>query len=213
MKKAATTRYPSPIVSSVLSDEEKIEAISAHFEGIMTTLGLDLTDASLVQTPRRVAEMYVKEVFSGLDSKNFPDVGLFEEDHVSEAGHHSLVVTKCGFTSFCEHHFVPMMGVAFVAYIPRGKLLGLSKIHRIVRYFAKRPQLQERLTSQIADSLSHILASSDVAVSIQAQHLCVIARGVHDEESQTTTSYFGGAFTHDAAKREEFFQAIQRLQK
>lgn len=212
-EKAAITRYPSSIVSSPLSQEEKIDLIADRFRDIMQALGLDLTDESLAKTPLRVAKMYVNEVFSGLDVNNFPEIRLIEEECTSEVGHHNFILTKCGFTSFCEHHFVPMWGQAFVAYIPQGKLLGLSKIHRIVRFFAQRPQLQERLTSQIADSLAILLESEDVAVTIQAQHFCVMARGVRDENGITTTSYFSGKFKTDASMREEFFRGVDRLMK
>lgn len=212
-EKAAITRYPSPIVKNDLSEKEKIELIASRFRDIMQALGLDITDESLAKSPLRVAKMYVNEVFSGLNLQNFPDIQLIDEEHTSDVGHHSLIVTKCSFISFCEHHFVPMTGTAFVAYIPKGKLIGLSKIHRVVRFFAKRPQLQERLTSQIADSLAILLHSEDIAVSLHAKHFCVMARGVHDESGATSTSYFGGIFKTDHQKRDEFFHAIDRFNK
>ncbi|HXF29502.1 MAG TPA: GTP cyclohydrolase I FolE [Chlamydiales bacterium] len=208
----AITRYPSPIAEnrSQRSSEEKIELIADHFHSIMEILGLDMDDESLKKTPGRVAEMFVNEVFSGLSLDTFPDAHLIDEDSSSEVGHHSLILTKCGVMTFCEHHFVPVTGYAFVGYIPRGRVIGLSKIHRIVRYFSHRPQLQERLTAQIADSLSIILGHDDVAVSIQAQHYCVMMRGVRDENGITSTSYFGGAFKNDPSKQDEFFHALQR---
>ena len=208
----AITRYPSPIdeVAVARSEEEKIELIATHFHAIMQTLGLDMDDPSLQKTPKRVAKMYVQELFSGLDYTSFPDAHLIDEDASSEVGHHSLILTKCGVMSFCEHHFVPISGFAFVGYIPKGRVIGLSKIHRIVRYFSERPQLQERLTAQIADSLSAILGHDDVAVSLQAEHYCVMMRGVRDEHGTTSTSYFGGVFKDDPAKQAEFFHALSR---
>lgn len=209
-KDPAITRYPSPIKATRLTKEEKIRTIADRFYDIMETLGLDMEDESLAKTPKRVAKMYVEELFSGLDLKSFPDMHLLDEECTSEVGHHSLLLTKCGFTSFCEHHFVPMSGYVFVAYLPRSKLLGLSKIHRLVHFFAKRPQLQERLTSQIADSLALILGHEDIAVSIHAQHACVMMRGIRDENGNTTTSYFSGKFKRDATLRDEFFRGIDR---
>jgi GTP cyclohydrolase IA len=209
---AAITRYPSPIAEDAesLSKEEKIALIAEHFHDIMQILGLDLTDESLAKTPKRVARMYVNEIFSGLDLETFPDISLLDEECATEQNGQSLILTRVSFTSFCEHHFVPMHGHAFVGYMPNGKLLGLSKIHRIVRFFAARPQLQERLTSQIADSLSTILESDNIAVAIQAQHFCVIARGVQDDSGITSTSTLLGNFKNDPTKKEEFFNAIER---
>lgn len=209
---AALTNFPSPIKASAvaaLSDEEKIALIADRFRDIMEALGLDLDEDSLQKTPYRVAKMYVKEIFSGLDVNNFPDVSFFEEEfpHYHES---HMVLVKVGFTSFCEHHFVPMHGVAYVAYRPRDKVIGLSKIPRIVRFFAKRPQLQERLTAQIADSLAILLEMEDVAVSVTAHHYCVIARGVEDEEGHTITNVLRGAFHTDPELRKEFFEGINR---
>lgn len=211
---AAVTRYPSPISEDapLLTNEEKISQIADHFEEIMKILGLDLDDDSLAKTPERVARMYVNEIFSGLDLETFPDVSLFDEECAQEQNGQGVILTQVSFTSFCEHHFVPMIGKAYVGYIPSKKIVGLSKIHRIVRFFASRPQLQERLTSQIADSLQTILETDDIAVSIQAQHFCVIARGVQDENSLTSTSALLGSFKEDFLKKEEFFRLIE-LQK
>ena len=189
---AAMTNYPSPMVSSPLSDEEKIALIASHFHDIMQILGLDLNHESLAQTPTRVAKMYVKEIFQGLNLNNFPDLTFIEDDSAEETTNQGLILTRVSFTSFCEHHFVPMIGNAFVGYIPKGKLIGLSKIHRIVRFFAARPQLQERLTSQIADSRSTILETEDVAVYLRAEHFCVLARGVKDE-----SGFFKNKFADD----------------
>ncbi len=206
------TQFPSPIIPEKLhkrSDEEKIDAITHHFTEILDILGLDLSHDSLSNTPRRIAKMYVNEVFSGLDPKNFPDISFFEDEFHHEHKAH-IVFVKVGFTSFCEHHFVPITGFAYVAYRPGNKLIGLSKIPRIVRYFGRRPQLQERLTAQIADSLAIILGIDDVAVSISASHHCVIARGIEDESGQTITNVLRGRFNSDESLRNEFFEGIQR---
>lgn len=208
---AAKTRFPSPIVEQAdpLSNEEKIEFIASRFKEIMEVLGLDLSDDSLNQTPQRIAKMYVNEIFSGLDYHKFPEISYFE-DHFQHESKVNTVLVKVNFCSFCEHHFVPMPGVAHVAYIPKGKLIGLSKIPRIVRFFAKRPQVQERLNAQIADCLSLLLDTEDVAVSITAQHYCVIARGVEDENSHTITNTLRGQFESHPELRREFFEGINR---
>ncbi|GAB4233868.1 MAG: GTP cyclohydrolase I FolE [Chlamydiales bacterium] len=205
------TNFPNPITERVnaLTDEQKIEIIEEHFRDIMLVLGLDVNDGSLAKTPRRVAEMYVREVFSGLKRENFPRISIvkdcFHQDHNAH-----IVFVKVTFTSFCEHHFVPIIGSAYVAYKPHNKLIGLSKIPRLVRFFAKRPQLQERLTAQIADSLSQVLGTNDVAVSINATHFCVLARGIEDQDSIMVTNVLRGAFDTNDALRREFFEAIQR---
>lgn len=207
----AVTHFPSPIVAlkKPHSDEEKIEIIADRFRDIMEVLGLDLSDDSLIQTPHRIAKMYVNEVFSGLEEKNFPNISFFEDEFHHEHKAH-IVLVKVGFTSFCEHHFVPMHGTCHVAYVPGGKLIGLSKIPRIVRYFARRPQLQERLTAQIADSLAILLEHDNVAVSISAKHYCVMARGIEDENSDTLTNVLRGRFNSDDCLRREFFEGINR---
>jgi len=207
----AITRFPTPLAKNPpqLSDEEKIAVITDRFRDIMEVLGLDLTDDSLAHTPSRVAHMYVKEVFGGLDLANFPSMSFF--DHDFDAEHKgNTVFLKVGFTSFCEHHFVPMSGFAYIAYVPQKKLIGLSKVPRIVRYFARRPQLQERLAAQIADSLSIILQTNDVAVSISARHYCVMARGIQDENSHAITTILRGQFGEDDNLRREFFEGINR---
>jgi GTP cyclohydrolase I len=208
----SVTRYPSPIAKELpsLSKEEKIEYIAERFHEIMEVLGLDLTDSSLARTPFRVAKMYVNEIFSGLDPHAFPTI-TYMQDRYQHQGKSNMVFVKVNFHSFCEHHFVPMFGVAYVAYIPNGKLLGLSKIPRIVRYFAARPQVQERLTAQIADSLALILDTESVAVSMSAQHFCVMARGIEDSESHATTNVLRGAFESDESIRQQFFEAINRV--
>jgi GTP cyclohydrolase I len=208
-KYAAVTRFPSPIAPNSLNDDEKIEVIADHFRQIMEILGLDLTDDSLANTPYRVARMYVKEVFSGLDFNQFPQISFIKDEFHHEHKSH-IVLVKVGFTSFCEHHFVPMNGTAYVAYLPNKKLIGLSKIPRIVRFFARRPQVQERLTAQIADSLSIVLNTEDVAVSITAKHFCVIARGIEDENGHTITNVLRGKFDTSEELRKEFFAGISR---
>lgn len=201
----ALTRFPSPMVPSTLSEDEKIALIAEKFASIMEILGLDLTDESLKKTPERVAKMYVKEVFSGLDTANFPEPSFFPNQSERD-----MVLVKVSFTSFCEHHFVPMRGVVHVAYLPNERIIGLSKIPRIVRYFARRPQVQERLTAQIFDALSLLLETEDVAVSCMAEHFCVIARGVEDEMSHTVTNVLRGAFEKDTNLRREFFEGVNR---
>jgi GTP cyclohydrolase I len=212
-KDAIHTRFPSPISKKapLLSKEKKIDFIATRFREILEVLGLDLADPSLQKTPERIARMYVNEIFSGLDDANFPHAALLEEEAVAAGGHHSMIVTQCSFVSICEHHFVPMIGTAYVGYVPNGRLIGLSKLHRLVRFFAARPQLQERLTAQIADSLSTLVATRDVACTITAQHSCVLMRGVKDESGRTTTNYFSGTLKRDPVLQEEFFRTIERL--
>lgn len=174
-----------------LSNEEKKERISILFSEIMDVLGLDLKDDSLKGTPDRVAKMYIEEIFSGLDPRNKPKVALFDNKYQY---HQMLVEKDITFYSNCEHHFVPIIGKAHVAYISSGKVIGLSKLNRIVQYYAKRPQVQERLTNQIANELKEVLGTEDVAVIIDAKHLCVSSRGVKDDTSATVTTYYEGAF-------------------
>lgn len=189
----------------LMSDEEKMRKIAAHFRSIMETLGLDLTDDSLSGTPARVAKMYVKEIFSGLHPANKPRVALFENRYRYD----QMIVEKdITLYSSCEHHFVPIVGKAHVAYISSGKVIGLSKLNRIVQYFAKRPQVQERLTRQIAAELRTVLETVHVAVVIDATHLCVSSRGVGDTSSSTVTSDYSGAFSQPA-RREEFLKYLQ----
>ena len=174
-----------------ISDEEKKEKIAHLFEEIMDVMGLDLTDDSLKGTPKRVAKMYIEEIFSGLNPANKPKVALFDNKYQYNQ---MLVEKNITFYSNCEHHFVPIMGKTHVAYISSGKVIGLSKLNRIVQYYAKRPQVQERLTNQIAEELKKILNTEDVAVIIDAKHLCVSSRGIKDDTSTTVTSFFGGVF-------------------
>lgn len=174
-----------------LTDAQKKERIAHLFAEIMDVMGLDLTDDSLKGTPSRVAKMYIDEIYSGLNPNNKPKVALFENKYKYN---HMLVEKNITFYSNCEHHFVPIIGKAHVAYISSGKVIGLSKLNRIVQYFAKRPQVQERLTNQIADELQSILDTKDVAVIIDAKHLCVSSRGIKDDTSSTVTAYYGGRF-------------------
>ena len=175
----------------LLSDDEKKEKISLLFAEIMDVLGLDLTDDSLKGTPNRVAKMYVDEIFSGLNPANKPKIALFDNKYQYSQ---MLVEKNITFYSNCEHHFVPIYGKAHIAYVSSGKVIGLSKLNRIVQYFSQRPQVQERLTNQIGRELVEILGTEDVAVIIDAKHLCVSSRGIKDESSSTITSYYGGVF-------------------
>jgi len=182
-----------------LDDDTKIDKIEKHFREIMNILGLDLTDDSLNGTPRRVAKMYVKEVFAGLNPKNRPTARLFENKYNYDQ---MLVEKDITFYSHCEHHFVPIYGKAHVAYFSSGKVIGLSKINRIVQYFAKRPQVQERLTVQIGKEMERVLHTADVGVVLDANHMCVASRGVGDTNSKTGTAYFSGKFRDENIKRE-----------
>lgn len=174
-----------------ISDEQKKEKIEGLFAQIMDVMGLDLSDDSLRGTPKRVAKMYIDEIFSGLNPANKPKVALFDNKYQYNQ---MLVEKNITFYSNCEHHFVPIIGKAHIAYISSGKVIGLSKLNRIVQYYAKRPQVQERLTNQIAMDLKAILQTEDVAVIIDAKHLCVSSRGIKDDTSATVTSYYSGVF-------------------
>lgn len=188
-----------------LSNSEKRERIAEHFRAIMDTLGLDLNDDSLKGTPARVAKMYVDEIFSGLDPRNKPQVALFENKY----GYKEMLLEKnIGFYSNCEHHFVPIFGKAHVAYISSGRVIGLSKLNRIVNYYARRPQVQERLTVQIAKELQSVLHTNDVAVLIEARHLCVSSRGIKDNSASTVTSYYDGRF-NEPGLRNEFLTCLR----
>lgn len=188
----------------VRSDEEKMEIIQAKFREIMETLGLDLRDDSLNGTPRRVAKMFVQEIFSGLNPKNRPQISVFENKF--QYGE-MLVEKNINLNSTCEHHFLPIVGKAHVAYVSSGEVIGLSKINRIVDFFSRRPQVQERLTVQIASELKRILKTEDVAIVIDAKHMCVSSRGIEDESSSTITAEYGGIFKQQARK-EEFLKYI-----
>lgn len=182
---------PMKATAFLISDEEKKKRIAFHFSEIMDTLGLDLNDDSLQGTPERVAKMYVEEIFAGLDPKNKPKIALFDNKYQYEQ---MLVEKNITFYSNCEHHFVPIIGKAHIAYISSGKVIGLSKLNRVVQYYAKRPQVQERLTNQIATDLQQALGTKDIAVIIDAKHLCVSSRGIKDDTSATVTAFYGGVF-------------------
>ncbi len=202
-----TSSFDTPLRPDAfsISDEEKIRIIAGHFSEIMRTLGLDLQDDSLKDTAGRVAKMYVKEIFGGLNPANKPSVTLFENKY----GYHQMLVAKnIQLQTTCEHHFLPVTGKAHIAYIPSAKVIGLSKINRLVRYYAGRPQVQERLTNQLANELKQTLGTEDIAVVIDAVHSCVSARGVEDQTSSTVTSYFSGKFNREETKNE--FMAMIR---
>jgi GTP cyclohydrolase I len=194
-----TIETPMRADAFLLSDDEKIAQIEDKFRDIMNIMGMDLTDDSLQGTPHRVAKMYIKEIFSGLNPANKPAVKLFENKYQYKE---MLVERNITFYSNCEHHFVPIIGKAHVAYISNGKVIGLSKLNRIVQFFAKRPQVQERLTIQIAEELKRVMETEDVAVLIDAVHLCVSSRGVQDFNSATVTSSYSGAFNNEATRNE-----------
>ena len=189
-----------------ITDEEKINQIEHYFKEIMISLGLDLSDDNLKNSPRRVAKMYVNELFSGLKPKNKPKTTLFENSY--EYGK-MLVEKNISFHSNCEHHFLPIIGKAHIAYISSGNVIGLSKLHRIVNYYAKRPQVQERMTVQIFTELKKALNTEDVAVILDATHLCVSSRGIKDSTSTTLTFEMGGKFKEDKFW-EEFKDLIKK---
>lgn len=192
----------TPMLDNGLTDHEKRMRIAHAMQEVMQTLGLDLNDDSLHDTPQRIAKMYVDEIFSGLDYRHFPKITAIENKmHTDEM----IQVNEISLTSTCEHHFVTIDGTASVAYIPKDTVLGLSKINRLVSFFAQRPQVQERLTQQILIAIQTIVGSEDVAVSINASHYCVKARGIRDTTSFTKTSALGGCFKTDKDMRREFF--------
>lgn len=183
-----------------IKESDKISLIETNFKEIMEILGLDLSNDSLKDTPKRIAKMYVKEIFQGLDYKNFPEINVIENIGYDEM----IIVKDIKVLSTCEHHFVTIDGIAKVAYIPKNKIIGLSKINRIVNFFSKRPQVQERLTMQIGEALKYILDIEDVAVSIKAKHYCVISRGIKDYNSETITNFLSGNFRTIQDVRDEF---------
>lgn len=207
VKDALSSRgLETPMRPNDVSREEKKEKIEHHMREILSLLELDLTDDSLEETPQRIAKMYVDEVFSGLDYTNFPKITVIENKmNVSEM----VRVKDITVTSTCEHHLVTIDGKAAVAYIPRGKIIGLSKINRIVRFFAQRPQVQERMTQQILVALQTLLETEDVAVTMDAVHYCVKSRGVMDATSETTTTALGGIFKSNLATRHEFLSGLR----
>ena len=191
----------APLIPTGLSRDEKYDRIRQAFTDITRTLGLDLRDDSLCETPHRIAKMYVDEIFSGLDYGKFPKISVIDNKMQVEE---MVRIDDIDLVSTCEHHFVTIDGSARVAYIPSNKIIGLSKINRIVRFFAQRPQVQERLTQQVLVALQTLLETEDVAVTINAVHYCVKSRGVMDTKSQTRTTALGGAFKTDASTRAEF---------
>lgn len=188
-----------------LSDSEKIEKIQTHFGEIMNILGLDMSDDSLKGTPKRVAKMYVNEIFGGLHPDKIPGMSTFDNKYKYNQ---MLVEKDITVYSTCEHHFLPIVGRAHIGYISNGRVIGLSKMNRIVDYFARRPQVQERLTMQIVKTMQEALGTEDVACVIDAKHLCVNSRGIRDIESSTVTAELGGRFKHDAITRKEFLHYI-----
>jgi GTP cyclohydrolase I len=197
--KASSVETPLRADAFDATDDEKIAAIEPHFKAIMEILGMDLRDDSLRGTPLRVAKMYVKELFQGLNPANMPSMTLFD----NKFQYNEMLVEKnINFYTNCEHHFVPFFGKAHVAYISSGKVIGLSKLNRLVEYFSKRPQVQERLTMQVGKALQTVLQTQDVAIMMDAKHLCVSSRGVKDDSSNTITTFFGGKFQEEQTKME-----------
>lgn len=193
----------TPMSSNEMNDDQKYNRIKGLLTEVVSTLGLDLTDDSLAETPHRIAKMYVHEIFAGLDYNNFPKISVIENKmHVDEM----VKVSDIGLTSTCEHHFITIDGLAQVAYIPESKILGLSKINRIVRFFAQRPQVQERLTQQILVAIQTLVETDNVAVTIKATHYCVKSRGVMDTNSETSTTALGGIFKSNSQTRAEFLR-------
>tara|TARA_B100001029_G_scaffold79894_1_gene65496 strand:+ start:4734 stop:5402 length:669 start_codon:yes stop_codon:yes gene_type:complete len=196
----------TPVIDNGLSRKERIDKIQNNFDEIVSTLGLDLKDDSLADTPKRVAKMYVNEIFWGLDYTTFPKVTVVD----NKMQYNEMVVEKgISVQSYCEHHFVNIDGLATVAYIPNNKVLGLSKMNRVVEYFSRRPQIQERLTEQIYHALSFILETENVALTIDAKHFCVKSRGVEDTECSTVTSRLGGNFKAHPEVRAEFLALLK----
>jgi GTP cyclohydrolase I len=195
------TGLETPMIENDLSRDQKVEKIQVAMTEVVETLGLDLTDDSLMDTPHRIAKMYVDEIFSGLDYSSFPKITVIENKmNVDEM----VKVKDIDLTSTCEHHFVTIDGFASVAYIPNDKIIGLSKINRLVRFFSQRPQVQERLTRQVLVALQALLGTENVAVRIDAAHYCVKARGVMDSNSSTQTTALGGLFRSDDRVRGDF---------
>ncbi|MCB0515705.1 MAG: GTP cyclohydrolase I FolE [Bacteroidetes bacterium] len=198
--------YNVPLRADAFSidDDTKVVLIQKHFKAIMEILGLDTTDDSLQGTPYRVAKMYVKEIFQGLNPANQPEVKLFDNKY----GYHQMLIEKdITFYSTCEHHFVPIYGKAHIAYIPQDKVVGLSKLNRIVQYCARRPQVQERLTIQIVELLKNKLQTDDIIVLLEADHMCIHSRGIQDSQSSTTTLHYSGSFEQESL-RQEFLKLV-----
>lgn len=202
MTSADTPLRPDAFVKS---DEQKMKTIEKHFHIIMEEMGLDMTDDSLQGTPHRVAKMFIQEIFSGLDPKNKPKISVFDNSYQYDK---MLVEANISFNSTCEHHFLPIVGIAHIGYVSSGKVIGLSKLNRIVDYYSRRPQVQERLIMQIFNDLKTILETDNVIVVMEATHLCVSSRGIKDESSYTSTIQYGGIF-NEKENRNDFFNLIK----
>jgi len=209
-KEALLKITATPYKHNGMSNQDKKVKIESLFKEILSTLGMDLSDDSLKETPHRVAKMYVDEIFWGLDSENFPKITVVENKFDYD---HAVVEINIVTNSHCEHHFVPIIGKTHIAYVPNQKVIGLSKLNRIVDYFSKRPQIQERLTLQIHQALCTILETQDVAVVVDAMHSCVKTRGIKDVTAMTRTSKLSGVFKEDTSHRIEFMNSIPRAQE
>jgi GTP cyclohydrolase I len=188
------------------SDEEKMKNIEEHFYAIMYEMGMDMDDDSLQGTPHRVAKMFIQEIFSGLNPANKPKISVFDNSYHYDK---MLVEANINFNSTCEHHFLPITGKAHIGYVSSGKVIGLSKLNRIVDYYSKRPQVQERLIMQIFNELKEVLDTDNVIVVMEAKHLCVSSRGIKDESSYTSTIQYGGIF-NEKENRNDFFNMINK---
>lgn len=203
MTSAETPMRPDAFIKT---DQQKMSAIEKHFHIIMEEMGLDMTDDSLKGTPHRVAKMFIQEIFSGLNPANKPKISVFENSYHYDK---MLVEANISFNSTCEHHFLPIIGKAHIGYVSSGKVIGLSKLNRIVDYYSRRPQVQERLIMQIFNELKSVLDTEDVIVVMEAKHLCVSSRGIKDESSFTSTIQYGGIF-NEKENRNDFFNLIQQ---
>jgi GTP cyclohydrolase I len=203
MTSAETPLRPDAFIKT---DLQKMSTIENHFHAIMEEMGLDMTDDSLKGTPHRVAKMFIQEIFSGLNPANKPKISVFENSYNYDK---MLVEANICFNSTCEHHFLPIIGKAHIGYVSSGKVIGLSKLNRIVDYYSRRPQVQERLIMQIFNDLKSVLETDDVIVVMEAKHLCVSSRGIKDESSYTSTIQYGGIF-NEKENRNDFFNLIQQ---
>jgi len=203
MTSAETPMRPDAFIKT---DQQKMSTIEKHFHAIMEEMGLDMTDDSLKGTPHRVAKMFIQEIFSGLNPANKPKISVFENSYNYDK---MLVEANISFNSTCEHHFLPIIGKAHIGYVSSGKVIGLSKLNRIVDYFSRRPQVQERLIMQIFNDLKSVLETDNVIVVMEAKHLCVSSRGIKDESSFTSTIQYGGIF-NEKENRNDFFNLIQQ---
>ncbi len=203
MTSAETPMRPDAFIKT---DQQKMSTIEKHFHIIMEEMGLDMTDDSLKGTPHRVAKMFIQEIFSGLNPANKPKISVFENSYHYDK---MLVEANISFNSTCEHHFLPIIGKAHIGYVSSGKVIGLSKLNRIVDYYSRRPQVQERLIMQIFNELKSVLDTEDVIVVMEAKHLCVSSRGIKDESSFTSTIQYGGIL-NEKENRNDFFNLIQQ---